>query len=134
MSQFLLPLGTSLNMNGSSLFQSMSAIFIANVYGIELGWTHYVILAATVGLASIGTASIPGGGLLMLSIVLASLGIPIEGIAILAGVDRLRDMATTTVNITSDAACTLVVAKLEGDFDESIYYQTVPQQAPQAAQ
>ena len=126
MSQFLLPLGASLNMNGSSLFQTMSAIFIANAYGIELEWEHLMILSTTVILASVGTASIPGGGLLMLSIVFSSIGIPLEGIAILAGIDRLRDMATTTLNITSDAACALIVANKEGDLDTSVYYKGHP--------
>lgn len=121
--QFLLPLGCSLNMNGSALFQAMSAIFIANAYDIPLDINHYIILATTVILATIGTASIPGGGLLMLSIVFSSIGLPLEGLAILASVDRLRDMATTILNTTSDVACAIVVAKREGsDFDESAYY------------
>ncbi|HXF29239.1 MAG TPA: dicarboxylate/amino acid:cation symporter, partial [Chlamydiales bacterium] len=94
MANFVLPLGCSLNMNGSALFQAMSALFVAQAYGIDLTLQHMLVLSATVILATIGTASIPGAGLLMLSIVFSSVGIPLEGIAILAGIDRLRDMAT----------------------------------------
>lgn len=122
MANFVLPLGCSLNMNGSALFQAMSALFIAQAYGIELAWQQMIIFSVTVILATIGTASIPGAGLLMLSIVFTSVGIPLEGLAILAGVDRLRDMATTTLNITGDAVCAVYVAKREGELDESVYY------------
>ena len=123
LSNFVLPLGCSLNMNGSALFQSMSAIFIAQSYGIELHAQHLFALVATVLMATIGTASVPGGGLLMLSLVFTSIGIPLEGIAILAGIDRLRDMATTTLNITGDAVCAVFVAKRENELDEAIYYK-----------
>jgi dicarboxylate/amino acid:cation (Na+ or H+) symporter, DAACS family len=122
LANFVLPLGCSLNMNGSALFQGMGAVFIAQAYGIELQLQHMIILATTVILATIGTASIPGAGLIMLSIVFSSVGIPIEGIAILASVDRLRDMATTTLNITGDAVCAVYVAKREGELDEAAYY------------
>jgi DAACS family dicarboxylate/amino acid:cation (Na+ or H+) symporter len=124
LSNFVLPLGCSLNMNGSALFQSMSAIFIAQSYGIELQAQHLFALVATVLMATLGTASVPGGGLLMLSLVFTSVGIPLEGLAILAGIDRLRDMATTTLNITGDAVCAVYVAKKENELDESIYYKT----------
>jgi len=121
LANFLLPLGCSLNMNGSALFQAMGALFIAQAYGIDISLQQMLILSTTVILATIGTASIPGGGLLMISIVFSSVGIPLEGIAILAGVDRLRDMATTTLNITGDAVCAVYIAKREGELDESIY-------------
>src|SRR6185295_11912187 len=121
MANFVLPLGCSLNMNGSALFQAMSALFVAQAYGIDLTLQHMLVLSATVILATIGTASIPGAGLLMLSIVFSSVGIPLEGIAILAGIDRLRDMATTILNITGDAVCAVVVAKREGELNEAIY-------------
>jgi dicarboxylate/amino acid:cation (Na+ or H+) symporter, DAACS family len=124
LANFVLPLGCSLNMNGSALFQAMGAVFMAQAYGIELEWQHLVTLTSTVILATLGTASIPGGGLLMLSIVFSSMGIPLEGIAILAGIDRLRDMATTILNITGDAVCAVVVAKQEGELNEAIYYQS----------
>lgn len=124
MSNFILPLGCTLNMNGSSLFQAMSAIFIAQAYGVELGITHIITLVTTVCMASLGTASVPGAGLLMLSIVFASLGIPLEGLAILAGIDRLRDMATTPLNIAGDAVCAVYVAVCERELDSGVYYQT----------
>ncbi len=123
LSSFILPLGCSLNMNGSALFQAMSATFLAQAYGIELQLPHIIALTTTVLMATLGTASIPGGGLLMLSLVLASVGIPLEGIAVLAGIDRLRDMATTTLNITGDAVCAVYVAKRENELDLATYYQ-----------
>jgi Na+/H+-dicarboxylate symporter len=125
LANFVLPLGCSLNMNGSALFQAMSTLFIAQAYGIDLHWQHMVVLSATVILATLGTASIPGGGFLMLSIVFTSVGIPLEGLGILAGVDRLRDMATTTLNITGDAVCAVYVARREGELDEATYYSQI---------
>ena len=121
LANFVLPLGCSLNMNGSALFQAMAALFVAQCYGIELHLQHMVVIATTVILATIGTASIPGAGLIMLSIVFSSVGVPLEGIAILASVDRLRDMATTALNITGDAVCAVLVAKQEGELDIAAY-------------
>ena len=123
LTNFIMPLGCSLNMNGSALFQSMSAIFLAQAYGIELHPSHIIALTTTVFMATLGTASIPGGGLLMLSMVLAAVGIPLEGIGILAGIDRLRDMATTTLNITGDTVCAVYVARRENELDLSTYHQ-----------
>lgn len=131
LTNFIMPLGCSLNMNGSALFQAMSAIFLAQAYGIELQLQHIVALTTTVLMATLGTASIPGGGLLMLSMVLASVGIPLEGIGILAGIDRLRDMATTTLNIAGDTVCAVYVAKRENELDLSKYYQYTPNKIPQ---
>jgi dicarboxylate/amino acid:cation (Na+ or H+) symporter, DAACS family len=131
LANFVLPLGCSLNMNGSALFQGMAALFIAECYGIELQLQHMFIIAATVILATIGTASIPGAGLIMLSIVFSSVGIPLEGIALLASVDRLRDMATTALNITGDAVCAVYVAKQEGELDETKYYEESTKREPQ---
>lgn len=125
LAHFILPLGASLNMNGSSLFQAMSAVFLARAYGIELQWQHLVTLTSTVFLATLGTASIPGGGLIMLSVVCSSIGIPLEGVAILAGVDRLRDMATTTLNVIGDAVCAVLIAKQEQELNEEVYYNSV---------
>lgn len=121
LANFCLPLGCALNMNGSSLFQAMSAVFFANAYGIEFTLQHMVLVSLTVILATIGTAGIPGAGLIMLSIVFSSIGIPLESIAILASIDRLRDMATTVLNVTGDAVCAVVVAKREGELDTAIY-------------
>ena len=125
LTNFILPLGCTLNMNGSALFQSMSAIFIAQGYGIELHAQHIVALVTTVCMASLGTASVPGGGLLMLTIVFSAIGIPLEAIALLAGIDRLRDMVTTPMNIVADAAYTVFVAKRENELDTEIYYQGI---------
>ncbi len=131
LTNFIMPLGCSLNMNGSALFQAMSAIFLAQVYGIDLKLEHIVTLTTCVLMATLGTASIPGGGLLMLSMVLSSVGIPLEGIAILAGIDRLRDMATTTLNIAGDTVCAVYVAKREKELDLGKYYQFSPAKALQ---
>ncbi len=130
LTNFIMPLGCSLNMNGSALFQAMSAVFLAQAYGIELQIHHIVALTTTIIMATLGTASIPGGGLLMLSMVLAAVGIPLEGIAILAGIDRLRDMATTTLNIAGDTVCAVYVARRENELDLSKYYQQTPAKIP----
>lgn len=130
LTNFIMPLGCSLNMNGSALFQAMSAVFLAQAYGIELQVQHIVALTSTILMATLGTASIPGGGLLMLSMVLAAVGIPLEGIAILAGIDRLRDMATTTLNIAGDTVCAVYVARRENELDLSKYYQESPSKIP----
>ena len=110
-------------MNGSAIFQAMGAVFIAQAYGIELAFTHYITLFTCIMMANLGTASIPGGGIIMLSIVFSAIGIPLEGIAILASVDRLRDMASSLVNITGDAMCATYIAAKEGELDTSIYYK-----------
>lgn len=126
LTNFIMPLGCSLNMNGSALFQAMSALFLAQAYGIELHTPQLIALVTTVLMATLGTASIPGAGLLMLSMVFASVGIPLEGIAVLAGIDRLRDMATTTLNITGDAVCAVYVAKRENELSLTTYYNQNP--------
>lgn len=121
LASFVLPLGCSLNMNGSALFQTMGALFIANCYGIELSSLQMVTLVMTVLLATIGTASIPGAGFMMLSIVFSSIGLPLEGLALLAGIDRLRDMGTTSLNVIGDLACALFVAQTEKAVDATTY-------------
>ena len=123
-SSFVLPLGITMNMNGGAIFQSMSAIFVAKAYGIPLDLYSYVTLVLTTVFSAIGTAGIPGGGLIMLSAVLTSVGLPLEGLAILAGIDRLRDMMTTVLNIMGDAAVTVLIAKQEGELNEQQYYHT----------
>ena len=109
-------------MNGTAIFQVMSAVFIANAYGISLDAYAYFTLALTASLSALGTAGVPGGGFIMLSAVLTSVGLPLEGLAIIAGIDRLRDMATTVLNILGDSAVTVYIAKQEGEFDERRYY------------
>lgn len=123
-SNFVLPLGISVNMNGTAIFQVMSAIFVANAYAVPLDFSNYVTLIVITNLSAIGTAGVPGSGFIMLSAVLSSVGLPLEGLAILAGIDRLRDMATTVVNILGDAVVTVFVAKQEGELNERQYYHT----------
>lgn len=118
---FVLPLGSTINMNGAAIFQSMSAVFIAQVYLIDLGWQSLLTIILTATLSSIGAAGIPGSGLIMLSVVFASVGLPIEGIALLAGIDRIREMVSTMLNILSDTVCAVYVAKMEGELDERQY-------------
>lgn len=123
-SSFVLPLGITMNMNGTAIYQTMSAVFIAKAYGIPLDLSNYVTLTLTAALSAIGTAGVPGGGFIMLSAVLTSVGLPLEGLALLAGIDRLREMVTTTLNILGDAAVTVFIAKQEGELDERRYYHS----------
>lgn len=123
-SGFVLPLGITMNMNGGAIYQAMGAVFIAKAYGIPLDLYHYVTLVLTTIFSAIGTTGIPGGGFIMLSAVLTSVGLPLEGLAILAGIDRLRDMMTTVLNILGDAAVTVFIAKQEGELNERQYYHT----------
>lgn len=120
-SGFMLPLGATINMNGTALYQASAAVFIAQAYGIELEFSHLVTITLTATLAAIGTAGIPGSGLIMLAAVVGAAGLPVEGIAILAGVDRLREMGGTTLNVLGDAVCAVYVAKREGELDTSRY-------------
>lgn len=112
-SSFVQPLGATINMDGTAIMQGVATVFIAQVYGKELGFTALLIIVLTAVLASIGTAGVPGVGLIMLAMVLTSVDLPVEGIALIIGIDRLLDMARTAVNITGDAACAVVVAKSE---------------------
>jgi Na+/H+-dicarboxylate symporter len=120
-SSFVLPLGATINMDGTALYQGVTVLFVANAYGVTLGFPQYITIILTSTLASIGTAGVPGAGLIMLSLVLTSVGLPIEGIAIVAGIDRILDMARTTVNVTGDAMTALLVAKTEGELDEQVF-------------
>lgn len=110
---FVLPLGATINMDGTAIYQGICAIFIASCYGIHLTLSQIITIILTATLASIGTAGVPGAGMIMLAMVLTSVGLPVDGIALVAGVDRIFDMGRTTVNITGDAACTMVVSRLE---------------------
>jgi DAACS family dicarboxylate/amino acid:cation (Na+ or H+) symporter len=118
---FVLPLGSTINMNGTAIFQAIAALFIAQAYGIELGWESLLMIVITATLSAVGAAGIPGSGLVTLSIVLSSVGLPIEGIAIIAGIDRIRDIIGTVVNILGDAVVAVYVAKSEGELDEECY-------------
>lgn len=112
---FTIPLGATVNMDGTAIMQGVATVFIAQVYGVNLGPADYLAVILTATLASVGTAGVPGVGLIMLSMVLTQVGIPVEGIGLIMGVDRILDMTRTAVNITGDAVCTLIVAKTEGE-------------------
>ena len=119
---FIVPFGATINMDGTAIMQGVATIFIANVYGIDLGLSGYLTVIGMAVLASIGTAGVPGVGLIMLAMVFKQVGLPVEGIALIMGVDRLLDMMRTAVNVTGDAAITTIVAKSEGSLDEAIFY------------
>ena len=110
---FVLPLGATINMDGTAIYQGVCAIFIAQVFGIDLTIGQQFTIVLTAVLASIGTAGVPGSGMIMLAMVLQSVGLPVEGIALVAGVDRILDMMRTVVNITGDGACALCVDAIE---------------------
>ena len=110
---FVLPLGATINMDGTAIYQGVSAVFIASCFGIDLTLAQMVTIVLTATLASIGTAGVPGSGMIMLAMVLQSVGLPVEGIALVAGVDRIFDMGRTVVNITGDSACAVCVSALE---------------------
>lgn len=112
-SSFVQPLGATINMDGTAIMQGVATIFIAQVYGIDLGMTEMLTVVLTAVLASIGTAGVPGVGLIMLAMVLSSVGLPVEGIGLILGIDRLTDMARTALNITGDAACALLISEQE---------------------
>ncbi len=118
---FCIPFGATINMDGTAIMQGVATVFLANVYGIDLGLGGYITVIGMAILASIGTAGVPGVGLVMLTMVLGQVGLPIEGIAIILGVDRLMDMIRTAVNITGDAVVTTIVAKGEGKVDMDVF-------------
>ena len=120
-SSFVLPLGATINMDGTALYQGVTALFIAQVYGVSLDFSDYGVIILTSTLASIGTAGVPGAGLIMLSLVLTSVGLPMEGVAIIAGIDRILDMARTTVNVTGDATVALLVGQSEKELNIKTY-------------
>ncbi len=115
---FVLPLGATINMDGTAIYQGVSALFIAQVFGIDLNLGAQLGIVLTATLASIGTAGVPGAGMIMLTLVLQSSGLPVEGIALVAGVDRILDMIRTSVNVTGDAACAVAIARTEGALSE----------------
>lgn len=123
-SSFVLPLGATINMDGTALYQGVCAIFIAQAFGVDLSLSDYMLIIATSTLASIGTAGVPGAGLIMLSLVLTTVGLPMEGLAIVAGIDRILDMARTSVNVCGDLMVSTLIAKSEDELDESVYNKT----------
>ncbi len=112
---FVLPIGATINMDGTALYECVATIFIAQVYGFELGLAQQGIIVITAILASIGAASIPMSGLVMMSIILNAVGLPLEGVALILAVDRILDMFRTTVNVFSDSVGAVVISRLEGD-------------------
>lgn len=118
-SSFTIPLGATVNMDGTAIMQGVATAFIAQAFNIDLTMMDYLMVIMTATLASIGTAGVPGVGLVMLAMVLNQVGLPLEGIALIMGVDRLLDMIRTAVNITGDSAVTIIVAKSEGALDEA---------------
>lgn len=120
-SSFTVPLGATVNMDGTAIMQGVATAFIAQAFNIDLTMGDYLMVIMTATLASIGTAGVPGVGLVMLAMVLNQVGLPLEGIALIMGVDRLLDMIRTAVNITGDSAVTVIVAKSEGALDETLF-------------
>ncbi len=118
---FTVPLGATINMDGTAIMQGVATVFIANVYGIDLGIAAFLTVIMTATLASIGTAGVPGVGLIMLAMVLEQVGLPVEGIALIIGVDRLLDMMRTVVNVTGDATATCLIAKSEKAFNQETF-------------
>jgi len=119
---FVLPVGATVNMDGTAIYQAVAAVFIANAFGIDLGIGEQVIIVVTALLASIGTAGVPGAGMIMLMTVLTAVGLPIEGVALIAGVDRILDMARTSVNVLDDIVAAALVGSTEGEtFDSELY-------------
>lgn len=118
---FTVPLGATINMDGTAIMQGVATVFIAQVYGVDLSLTAYLTVILTATLASIGTAAVPGVGLITLALVLEQAGLPVEGIALIIGVDRLLDMVRTAVNVTGDATVSVVVGNSEKQLDESVF-------------
>ena len=118
---FTIPLGATINMDGTAIMQGVATVFIAQVYGIDLHLSDYLMVILTATLASVGTAGVPGVGLIMLAMVLNQVNLPVEGIGLIMGVDRLLDMTRTAVNVTGDSMVTMIVAKSEGELDETVF-------------
>ncbi len=118
---FTVPLGATINMDGTAIMQGIATVFIANVYGVDLSISQFLMVIMMAVMASIGAAGVPGVGLILLAGVLEQVGLPVEGIAMIIGIDRLLDMTRTAVNVTGDAAVTTIVAKMEGKLDEQRY-------------
>ncbi|MEG2786694.1 MAG: dicarboxylate/amino acid:cation symporter [Romboutsia sp.] len=122
---FTIPMGATINMDGTAIMQGIAALFIAQIYAINLGLNDMMTIILTATLASIGTAGVPGVGMIMLSMVLQSVGLPLEGIGLIMGVERIIDMFRTTVNVMGDNICTLVIANSEKDLDLEKYNKNI---------
>lgn len=124
-SSFTIPLGATINMDGTAIMQGVAVVFVAQAFGITLDPMDYLTVIATATMASIGTAGVPGVGLVTLSMVFASIGLPVEGIALIMGIDRILDMTRTAVNITGDAVCTTIIAHQDEAVDRKVFDQSV---------
>lgn len=127
---FTIPLGATVNMDGTAIMQGVATVFIAEVYGFDLSMSAYITVILTATLASIGTAAVPGVGLITLAMVLEQAGLPVEGIALIIGVDRLLDMVRTMVNVTGDATAAVIVSKSEGQLDEDVFFNPKADSSP----
>ena len=112
---FVLPIGATVNMDGTALYQGVAAVFIAQIYGIDLTIGDQATIVVSATMASIGAAGVPGAGMLTLAMVLAAVGVPVEGVALVIGVDRILDMFRTTTNVIGDSTATVLVARMQGD-------------------
>lgn len=124
-SSFTIPLGATINMDGTAIMQGVAVVFVSQAFGIHLTMADYMTVIATATLASIGTAGVPGVGLITLSMVFHSVGLPVEGIGIIMGIDRILDMTRTAVNITGDAVCTTIVASQDKAMDKDVFNDVV---------
>ena len=118
---FTIPLGATINMDGTAIMQGVAVIFIAQAFGIELSLAALVTVVITAVTASIGTAGVPGVGTIMLAMVFESIGLPAEGVAMIMGVDRILDMGRTAMNVTGDAVVTMCIASLTKTLDRSVF-------------
>ena len=118
-----IPLGATINMDGTSIMQGVAVVFTAQLFGVQLGPVEYATVIATATLASIGTAGVPGAGLIMTTVVFTQVGIPLEAVALIAGIDRILDMIRTSINVVGDVASALVVTNLEGDLNKEPYQE-----------
>ena len=118
---FVVPLGATINMDGTAIMQGVATVFIAQLYGIDLGLADYLLVVLTATMASVGTAGVPGVGMIMLVMVLNQVGLPVEGIMFILGVDRLLDMLRTAVNVSGDGTVATIVARGEGDLDLAVF-------------
>ncbi|MDA0938696.1 MAG: dicarboxylate/amino acid:cation symporter [Proteobacteria bacterium] len=121
-SSFILPLGASMNMDATAIYLGICTVFFAQITGVELSASQYLIVILTSTIGSIGAAGFPGGSMVMMGMVLTSVGLPIEGMSLILGIDRFLDMVRTTINITGDCAVTLIVDKLEKGLNKTVYY------------
>jgi Na+/H+-dicarboxylate symporter len=122
---FTLPLGATINMDGTAIMQGVATVFISQAYGVEIGISGYVMVILTATLASIGTAGVPGVGLITLAMVLKQVNLPVEGIGLIIGVDRILDMSRTVVNVIGDSVITCVVAKSEDKMNVETFNEAI---------